>query len=481
MSSENPYIGRGAPVSGLRLVGREESLKRLVSRINNHAHCSIVGLPRIGKTSLAREAVRLSKHSKLSIPYITLDALRNPTQAFHRIIYETHEDDVSEWVSYDDSVSHDSAYEEFVRVFRYRRRSGRSSVVIVDEFDSIARKEFEDAQLFISRLREVANDRDRYGLTFIFVSRRSLDMIQGVVDCSTLAGLCEVVYLKPLNYAGLVQLRSRSTKASCESTDKLLWEFTGGHPYLAEVVMCEAEEDSCLELTVKALDRAQELQAHEFTNQYQQLESLLSLDNLFDSLCELTLGPRWRDIPPHSSAILYAYGIISRDNEDQQCNTFSSNFRAFLTLRDRIRPTWELIGETERQLRTLIEDQLTELFGVNWLEKLIVNNPQLRTALDKMFDQRSRERKLFGDAASDMILDYAYFGDLKSIIFAEWDLFRSVLGGTKADWNRKFEDVIKVRNPLAHYRVIAKVIVYDAEKACKAILATLTRESMRDV
>src|SRR5207247_9382762 len=89
-------------------------------------------------------------------------------------------------------------------------RAGRRSVVVVDEVDGIVRDDFADAPLFVSRIREVANDRERYGVTFIFVSRRSLDMIQGAVDSSTLAGLCEVVYLQPLERDGLGALASRS-------------------------------------------------------------------------------------------------------------------------------------------------------------------------------------------------------------------------------------------------------------------------------
>ena len=57
-SSQNPYANRGQPVPTERLVGRDGVIEDLVRRIRASVHCSIVGLPRIGKTSVALECIR---------------------------------------------------------------------------------------------------------------------------------------------------------------------------------------------------------------------------------------------------------------------------------------------------------------------------------------------------------------------------------------------------------------------------------------
>lgn len=475
MPSDNPFSGRGAPVSGSRLVGRGLLLDRLVMRICSEAHCSIVGLPRMGKTSVAREVLRRLDTTATSLVggYVTLDAIRGPIQAYTRILEETSPnapDDLTCLRTND----HDEAYEKFLRALRKRRRSGEKSVIVVDEVDAMVRDGFADAPLFVSRLREVANDRDRFGVTFIFVSRRSLDMIQGAVDCSTLAGLCEVVYLQPLERKGLDAISARSSISVDNSGREALWQITGGHPFLAEVVMCEAVEKGDSLLDDKSIEAAQHEQSHEFTNQYRQLATLLSHDQMFEAMCELTVGPRWRSIEPHTVGLLKHYGILrGSDKIAGGVECFSQHFREYLALLTRATPSWVLLGDAERQLRYLVQERMVDVYGDEWFDELRKKLPKISDALDKLVQQRVREKRMFGDAASDFILDYAYIGDLKDLIFSEWDKYRSIFGGTKADLEKRFQDIMKVRNPMAHHRPVPADVLQEAERSCKALLSLL--------
>lgn len=476
MPSNNPFSGRGVPVSGSRLVGRRALLDRLVNCVQSEAHCSIVGLPRMGKTSVAREILRSldTTATGLTGGYITLDAIRGPIQAYSRILDEVSPDeiDVQPIIRARD---HDESYESFLRTLRKRRRSGLKSVIVVDEVDAVVREDFPDAQLFVSRLREAANDRDRYGITFVFVSRRSLDMIQGAVDCSTLAGLCEVVYLQPLQRDALYAIADRSPLTVSDAGREMLWQITGGHPFLAEVVMCEAvEKEFSQTLDGTAIDQAQHAQAHEFTNQYRQLATLLSHEEMFEALCELVVGPKWRSIPPHAMCLMKHYGVLRSSEEHAgTVECMSKHFRDYLALLSRATPSWVLLGDAERQLRNLVHDRLVDEYGDDWFQELGRNLPKMSDALHKLVQQRAREKQMFGDAASDFILDYAYIGDLKDMVFAKWEKCRTVLGGTKADWERRFQDIMKVRNPMAHHRSVPADVLQEAERSCKTLLLRL--------
>lgn len=474
MTRNNPFSGRGAPVSGDRLVGRKALIDRLISRVHEEAHCSIVGLPRMGKTSVAMEVMRRipTRSHDMTSGYITLDAIRGPVQAYSRIIEETMPEQSEDQPKICTS-NHDEAYDAFRRILRRRKRAGIRSLIVIDEVDAVVREDFIDASLFISRIREIANERDKYGLTFIFVSRRSLDMIQGEVDCSTLAGLCEVIYLQPLDLKGLDDLCDRSTIPVDPSGREALWDITGGQPFLAEVVMCEAVEQPVTILNNRAIETAQHAQSHEFTNHYRHLEDLLGKD-MFDSLCELTVGPSWRPIPPHTVSLLKHYGILRSSNESSgnpEC--MSNHLRDYLTLVTRTRPSWTLLEETERELRYFVNERMLEAYGENWFDTLFQKHPDKQCSLQKMTELRAKEKKLFGDAASDFILDYAYIGDLKDLIFAEWDKFRLTLGGTKAEWERRFYDIIRFRNPAAHFRPIPADVLQEAERSCKVVLSKL--------
>lgn len=479
MASTNPFSGRGAPVSGSRLVGRHDLLERLEMRVKTGAHCSIVGLPRMGKTSVARQVLNNVRGSSSieSTGYITLDAIRGPVQAYGRILEEVSS---SEGGEQDTAriVDHDEAYESFLRCLRKRGREGKVAVVVVDEVDAVVREDFVDAQLFVSRLREVANDRERYGVTFVFVSRRSLDMIQGAVDCSTLAGLCEVIYVQPFQRNGLASLACRSPVPVTSSGLEQLWQVTGGHPYLSEVVMCEAlERENGNAIDSVALEFAQHAQAHEFTNQYRQLASLLAHEGMFEVLCELVVGPQWKPIAPHALCLLKHYGVLrSADVQSGDVECMSAHFRDYLMLLDRTMPSWELLAESERQLRYVVQDRMVGEYGVEWVDSLRQHLPRMADTMQRLVDQRTREMRMFGDAASDFILDYAYIGDLKDIVFGKWGVFQGVFGGSRADWERRFQDIMKVRNPMAHHRRVPADVLQEAERSCKAVLARVRGE-----
>ncbi|MCL4201882.1 MAG: hypothetical protein KJ000_05265 [Pirellulaceae bacterium] len=429
----------------------------------------------MGKTSIAREIAKtvMGLQPGVACSYITLDAIRGSAHAYARILAETSGSGEPEAVG-ERIRDEDDAYEAFLTTLRRRRAGGAAALVVLDEMDGIVRHDFRDASLFVSRLREVANDRERYGVTFIFVSRRSLDMIQGAVDCSTLAGLCEVLYLQPLDSNGLGALAARSLLPIEESALGMLWKLTGGHPYLAEVLMCEAVDMGMRTIDECTIQTAQSAQSHEFTNQYRQLGNMLREEGMFDALCELVVGPQWRTIPPHTICLIKHYGLLrSTASSEEGVECMSEHLRDFLALYSRSTPPWALLGEAERQLRYIVQDRMVETYGDNWFEDVKRRHQKLQEALDRLAQQRVREKKMFGDAASDFILDYAYIGDLKDLIFAEWEKFRPAFGGAKADWERRFQDVMKVRNPMAHHRAVPADVLLDAERSCKAILERL--------
>jgi len=123
---------------------------------------------------------------------------------------------------------------------------------------------------------------------------------------------------------------------------------------------------------------------------------------------------------------------------------------------------------------------MVDEYGNNWFEELQKRHPKLNDALHKLVQQRIREKQMFGDAASDFILDYAYIGDLKDMVFAEWEKYRTVLGSTKAGWEKRFQDVMKVRNPMAHHRPVPADVLQEAERSCKTLLSRLKGNERSD-
>lgn len=472
MERINPFLGRGTPVDGERLIGRKEIIDRVYTRLINKTHCSIVGLPRIGKTSIAKELMRMLALdvSDTRTSYVTLDATSSPSNAYQRILMDLSDDFVTPY----SNMSHDDAFWLFQQTLRKDKIGDCVKIVVFDELDGITRQGFPEATLFLSRIREIANDHDRYGLTFLFISRRSLDTIQGVVDFSTLAGLCEVVYLKPLVQSMLVDLAKRSPISVDMDAQMILWEYTGGHPYLAEVLMCEAVEQKPDCISADDIESSLLMQSHEFTNQYYQLKQILTQNSEFDYLCELIVGPRWRPIPPQTINLLRQYGLIKvKEGSEGDIECLSGHLRDYLAWVARNTPTWHLVGEVENQLRALIADRMYRAHGKDWIQILVNKHKCFHTIYDDLLLKRGKEQKIFGEAASFAILDYTYISDLKDLLFVEWDSYKDILTGSKPDWDKRFQVIMKVRNPLAHNRQIPADELYYADKTCKVILQAL--------
>ena len=79
-------------------------------------------------------------------------------------------------------------------------------------------------------------------------------------------------------------------------------------------------------------------------------------------------------------------------------------------------------------------------------------HPNLIPVFESCRESQRRESSAFGSRASGNLIDFTYPRDLFSIMFAEWSLFRPVLGKDKAHWDARATLLSKLRNPLAHNR-----------------------------
>lgn len=137
---------------------------------------------------------------------------------------------------------------------------------------------------------------------------------------------------------------------------------------------------------------------------------------------------------------------------------------------------WNAICELEARLRRLIEARYQTRYGEDWME--CVNQEMRQTwAEARAKDERTFAR--YGQPAPSL-LDYSYLGDLLALINAEWALFQDVFGTgktAKRQLQGKIEDIIRVRNPLAHNRAVPENELKRAEVYCTDVLMLLQKVS----
>ena len=468
----NPFAGYGVVVSGERLVGRERELLRLAERVfSGNGSISVVGMPKIGKTSLVSEAVRRHRIARpgAAVVWLNLSTLNHSGQLFPEVLSElSGELDDAEIATVAETLLRDraSAAEGFracKRVLKGLKRAGRSATLVIDEFDAI--RGFSDANTVINQIRELLYRPSEYGLFGVLVSRRTLPSIEGQTENSVLHGVCEPLFLHPLSKKGLRSLLARAGE-DASGVDELseLWSATGGHPYLAEAWMNERYERGEREEYGAFGAVASVLLDH-----YGYLAEILQEDDSLDQALQLAVGPRW-SVRPGVAERLRAYGILVMLETGWHAG-WSEHFQLYLERLSRNAEIWDVWRETESGLRDLIEEVLGDALGAEWLSKLASQAPAVATKAESWRSAREREQRVFGDDTPRRLLDYSYPMELWEVMAQRWADFRGILGRDKAYWTERFGVIAKVRNPVAHNReaVIPEATLTQARGYCQEI------------
>ena len=118
--------------------------------------------------------------------------------------------------------------------------AGTRATLVLDDFDAV--RDLPSPGTVIQHIRDLIEDPTLTGLSAVIVARRSLKMIEGQVRGSTLVGVCEVRYVKHLKREGVLAMAARGGPAWRPSPqeEEALWQAAGGHPFLAEMVLCHA-------------------------------------------------------------------------------------------------------------------------------------------------------------------------------------------------------------------------------------------------
>ncbi|MGW2127529.1 hypothetical protein STPH2_6436 [Streptomyces sp. KO7888] len=491
----NPFATVGHPVHGDAHVGRAEQLRIVRERVLEQpvaGATAIIGPPRIGKSSLAyhlfmRPDARVM-HPRMLPVWMNVRTQGGIEKVLRRLV-----DDVWELIeeAAPDSVgdrrlvrARDRALaegapwievqvetQEFLRLVR--RRDWRV-VLVLDEFDA-AREVFRERPGTFQALREMAYNLD-WNIGLVTTSRRELRDIVDMADPdeSTFAGIFRSVFLTCFDDGDLTRLAARAANPP-GPVDRLA-ELTGGHPYLASVLLdrvCSAgPPESPL---AQAVERHAGPLPAEFHYYYRDLVDLLRADGRLRAILEVVLGPQL-EVTPEDAQVLLQQGLLVVRGDTYQA--FSLNFQHYLTTIGRGLGHWDNWMTVERRVRDLIESGFTQRYGEDWEAGLRkARGPKVAPLLDKCSELRDRESRAYGDRASERLLDFTYPRDLYDLMASHWDVFGKLLGRDKAYWETRFALLAKVRNPMVHNRmgVVTPLEQSMFRTYCDELMAVLDR------
>jgi len=488
MERSNPYADFGGTVTGERFIGRAAELRTLDSRLFGPAgfgSIAVVGLPRIGKTSLVSEAIRRAEPQAADLRSVVVrvdvGAFSSVDGLFRSLVEELIGGVRSRGLGNELVESRveralaapQIGFNEVRAVFKALRQAGVRPVCVLDEFDA-GRRVFEDTPQCFHWLRELCSNPEFKAAVVIIAKRRLQDVARlAGYESDYWANVLMSLPLKPLSDSEVTSFFSAlgAAGALIQATERdEVVSLCGGHPFLLDAFGYHAWERVDQELRVE-INWIGATCGRLVRDYLQQVSTILGDGPMLSKAVQVLVGPQW-DVTSDDVDALRDLGVVLQD-ENGALRGFSRAFEDHLRLVERSIDIWPLWRDTERVLREVLERQLEKTFGGAWPDALVKARPKVERLIEACQEKRGREQKSFGARAAPSLLAYTYPMDLYQLMTADWTaLAEPLLGRDKQGWAVKFAVLSKVRTPLAHNREEA---VDDGERTqaegvCREIL-----------
>ena len=491
MDRQNPFSNFGTTISGERFIGRDEEIRQIHSRMfgeGGYGSLSVLGLPRIGKTSLLAEAVRKAeprlRRIRAVVVRIDVGVYRSVDELFRSLVLDILEElQVQGWsneqiqLRVERLIDRPETSFPFVReFFRQLRNSDVRAVCVLDEFDA-GRYLFAGSPQCFHWLRELCSNPE-FKAAFALISKRPLQDVALIAghESNYWANVLMPMTLRPFSQEEADLFFKRMEAVGVVVDPDAVQEITGlcgHHPFLLDAFAYHAWQTAslgyCLEVdwvrrTMKSIVR----------DYYHQVVTVLKDVGMLEKLVQVLVGPQW-DILPGDVDAMIEYGVICAGNT-QRLHSFSEGFADYLGFVEGCTNLWPLWCDTERLLRDAIATLLQERFGEDWKEEIKKSRPKLRGLIEGCEAKLAKEKARFGERAASSVLAYTYPMDLFQIMAADWPaLAEPLLGSDKQGWSVKFSVLAKVRTPLAHNRdeAVTEAERIQAEGICREIISRI--------
>ena len=463
---QNPLSDCGNVVKGERFVGRDKEISIIRNRtvLKNSGNLAIMGLPRVGKTSLAYNALLNKTNENFLTVYINVGSIENADEFFYSLISEALDeieflDEFNEkQIEFFEKTKNNIINSKFnadkkiniTKFFRmFSKKSSYHLIYILDEFDHIgAIFKLENFQF----LRELASN-PNMKISLVTISRRTIEEIELLNNeaLSKFATIFSYLHLGLFNKAEVREYWKRLNNfgiTTDEEYQQSVEYYAGNFPYLIDLFNYEIINEILYEenLDIKKIIK-DKIQLNFYQN-YDHIINLLKEEKLYDKLIQLLIGPVF-NLNQKDIEKLEKFGIINKKGDSY--TVFSQFFFEYLELKADAFDYWPLWSETEKKLREFIKIYLKENYGEKWEEKFIYKLPKIEYKIKRLNKIKEKNKKNFKNKASSHLVDYTYPWDIYAIfIYNDWNYFQKYFKESLKEWEKIFSHLAKIRNPIAH-------------------------------
>ena len=489
MERSNPYADCGVTVTGGRFIGREGELRTIASRIfgaTGFGSIAVIGLPRMGKTSLISEAIRRAEESnpvwRSTVVVRSNVGTAESVDGLFRLLIDDLAESLRERGLEDGLVDRRIAeaiaapavgFGEVRTVFRALRRARIRSVCVLDEFDA-GRRVFENTPQCFHWLRELCSNPE-FKAAVVLVAKRRLQDVARLAghESDYWANVLMTLPVKPFSDGDVQEFFSRLANEGVvldHAGQTEVLARCGGHPCLLDAFAFHAWNlvDTGREVSVEWIEATCGKLLDDY---FKQVSTVLKDGPMLSKAVQVFVGPQW-DVTSADVDALCELGVALRD-EEGVLRGFSITFEEYLRVVELDIDIWSLWHDTERAVREVLEQHLKKKFGSNWPEELCRAKPQRKELVESCRKKRAGDQKRFGRRAEASLLAYTYPKELYDLMCDDWMMLAApLLGRDKNKWALNFDVLSKVRTAVAHNR---EEVVGDGERlqakgVCKEIL-----------
>jgi AAA+ ATPase superfamily predicted ATPase len=464
MNYINPFSDYGKIVQNERFVGRQREITTIQNRLlgSNYGNLAIMGLPRIGKSSLAHNAIFKLKDDLLKdrtlVFWINTGSITNSKFFFLKLALDAY-NLIQEIFEEADMISIEKSYKKLnlpdlneiefssylQNFFRKVKSTNHKLIFVLDEFDNSERIfRVEDFQL----LRELSNDPSTQ-VALLTISRRTLQELEP--ENGALSNFYQIfsdLHLGFYNETDLLLywnfVKGHNVVVG-NDTIKSIEYYVSSHPFLLDLINYDIFNNIKghsinFEEVFSSIINNLRLK---ILNEYGTILKLMREENIASKAIQIIVGPVY-DIRQIDVEKLQKYQLIIKSGDDFV--GFCPYFTNFLKLSQNEIEVWPLFSEFEIEMRSIIKQFLTENYGELWEDKFPKQDIVAELKINREVNKRA-----FGEKAPDDLINYTYpkhFFD--GFITTNWNWFKPIFKKDKSDWKPKFSDLVKVRNPLAH-------------------------------
>lgn len=504
-SLTNPFADFGKIVYGDRFVGRNYELKKISQRIEGDAfgNLAIMGLPRIGKSSLAWQGIMLKKETfleKKTIPiYFQVGSCKDHFSFFKQMVsllldeleFVCNDPKLSKVVSVATQIKETTEETEFYllinKFYKFVKLLGFKTIYVLDEFDSV--QTFFDVSNF-QTLRELSISPETK-LCLVTCSRKTIQEIEAINGAiSNFYGTFSEIRLGMFDEDSMSQYWQRVEPflSLSEKYKKDIEFYVGRHPFLLDFL-----NDYCFNNNISNdIDKIDLNEIRlELLHHLNTIEDTLNHENLLNKAIQLVVGPVY-DVTKIQEEKLLKYQFLRIIDNQEKLNILGrlmgSSFqgKSYVLFSDYFTNIfeqqyiqgidyWPLWSETEKIIRNLIKVYVEEIFGPNWevdIEAKFGSSQNWLSPYNELKETRKRTLNLF-PSASENLIDYTLTKDMYNLFISPaWkDWFSEVFGEDKKTWSSRFVFLAQIRNPVAHNNkeFISNEQISQASEYCKLI------------